>query len=72
MTTETERAIGLLSQSGKTVERADDRLLIGCAANEIPGINKMLVEQGIPVLEITHQRLSLEQLYFTLTGSDRQ
>lgn len=70
-TTEAERAVGLLNQAGMTVERADDRLLIGCAADQIPGINKMLVEQGIPILEITHQRLSLEQLYFTLTGPGR-
>ena len=62
--------------NGRKAERgwlkSGDRLLIGCAAERIPEINKMLVEHGIPVLEITHQRLSLEQLYFTLTGPGRQ
>ncbi len=71
-TAEAERAAGLLNQTGMAVEREGDRLLIGCAAERIPEINKMLVEHGIPVLEITHQRLSLEQLYFTLTGPRRQ
>ncbi len=71
-TAEAERAAGLLNQTGMAVEREGDRLLIGCAVERIPEINKMLVEHGIPVLEITHQRLSLEQLYFTLTGPVRQ
>jgi len=68
-TPETERASELLSRAGIPVERTESRLIVGCSGERIPEINKMLVEGGIPVLEITHQRLSLEQLYFNLTGS---
>jgi ABC-2 type transport system ATP-binding protein len=70
-TSEAERASELLTHAGIAVERTDGRLLVGCAGERIPEINRMLVEHGIPVLEITHQRLSLEQLYFNLTGPGR-
>ena len=71
-TPETERASELLSRAGIPVERTEGRLIVGCPGERIPEINKMLVEGGIPVLEITHQRLSLEQLYFNLTGSSHR
>jgi ABC-type multidrug transport system ATPase subunit len=71
-TSETERASELLSRAGIPVERTEGRLIVGCAGERIPEINKMLVEGGIPVWEITHQRLSLEQLYFNLTGSSHR
>jgi len=70
-TPETERASELLSREGIPVERTDGRLVVGCPVERIPEINRMLVENGIPVLEIVHQRLSLEQLYFNLTGASR-
>ena len=61
----------MLTRDGNAVERVDDRLLVGCTVERIPEINRILVEQGIPVLEITHQRFSLEQLYFNLTAPER-
>jgi ABC-2 type transport system ATP-binding protein len=70
-TSEAARAFELLSREGVAVERIDDRLLVGCTVEGIPEINRTLVENGIPVQEITHQRFSLEQLYFSLTASGR-
>jgi ABC-2 type transport system ATP-binding protein len=70
-TSEAERATELLRRAGIAVETGVDRLVVGCAGERIPEINRMLVESGIPVAEITHQRLSLESLYFNLTGADR-
>jgi len=70
-TPDAERASGILAGEGIPVEREGDRLLVGCAADRIPQINKMLVEHGVPVMEITRRRLSLEQLYFNLTSRSR-
>lgn len=70
-TSEAARAFDVLTRGGNAVERVDDRLLVGCSVERIPEINKTLVEHGIPVMEITHQRFSLEQLYFNLTASER-
>jgi ABC-2 type transport system ATP-binding protein len=71
-TSEAARAFELLNRAGVAVERVDDRLLVGCTAGQVPEINRMLVEHGIPVQAITQQRLSLEQLYFNLTASGRE
>jgi ABC-2 type transport system ATP-binding protein len=70
-TSEAARAFDVLTRDGNAVERVDDRLLVGCTVDRIPEINRILVEQGIPVQEITYQRFSLEQLYFNLPASER-
>jgi len=70
-TSEAGRAFDVLTGCGVAVERIDGRLLVGCTAERVPEINRTLVEHGIPVMEITHQRFSLEQLYFRLTASER-
>jgi len=70
-TSEAARAFEVLKRGGVPVERVDDRLLVGCAGEQVPAINKTLVEHGIPVREIVHQRFSLEQLYFSLTTARR-
>jgi len=70
-TPEAERASELIAQAGVAVERVNGRLLVGCPVERVPEINKTLVQHGIPVMEITHQRLSLEQLYFNLTAAGR-
>ena len=66
-TTEIEQASALLSREGIQAERTESRLVVSCPGERIPAINKLLVESGIPVMEITHHRPSLEQLYFNLT-----
>jgi len=70
-TPDTQRAVELLGGAGILVERSEGRLIVGCPGERIPEINRMLVENGIAVQEITHRRLSLEQLYFNLTGQAR-
>jgi len=71
VTPDAARACEILGRAGVPVEREEDRLLVGCAGERIPEINKMLVEHGVAVMEIIRRRLSLEQLYFNLTGRDR-
>ena len=69
-TSESTRAAELLHDLGVAVEHYGGRLVVGCTGERIPEINALLVHGGMPIHEITPQRLSLEQLYFRLTAAE--
>ena len=68
-TSQPERAIRILQERGIALEvENENELIVFCPEHEIPELNRLLVESGIPILELSRIRRSLEHLYFNLTA----
>ncbi|MEU8568630.1 ATP-binding cassette domain-containing protein [Streptomyces pathocidini] len=65
-----DRLISALREKGRSV-RADDGLLrIGAPADWAPELNRIATAMGITLARLTVYRPSLEEAFFTLTGTD--
>ncbi len=68
-TSQPERASRFLRELGVEVAvQNGERIVAFCPEQDIPRLNRLLVEENIPVLELSRIRRSLEHLYFNLTG----
>ena len=64
-----ERAARILRQQQVEVKvENENRIVAFCPEQDIPRLNRLLVENDIPVLELSRIRRSLEHLYFNLTA----
>jgi ABC-2 type transport system ATP-binding protein len=64
-------ALAALSQWGKDVRTEGERIVLSVSDEEaLPEINRCLVERGASVYSIVPQRLSLEDLFIQVVGTD--
>jgi len=67
----TERVLERLAQWGQDVRADGDNILLSIKEEKaLPEINRCLVEQGVDVYSIVPQRLSLEDLFIQVVGTD--
>ncbi len=67
----TPEMLGGLSQWGKDVRTEGESILMSVSDEEVlPQINRSLVERGVDVYAIIPQRLSLEDLFIQVVGTD--
>jgi ABC-2 type transport system ATP-binding protein len=66
-----DRVLERLAQWGQDVRADGDNILLSIKEEKVlPEINRCLVEQGVDVYSIVPQRLSLEDLFIQVVGTD--
>ena len=67
----TAEMLPALAQWGRDVRAAGEHILLSVTDEDaLPAINRCLVEQGVDVYSIVPQRLSLEDLFIQVVGTD--
>jgi ABC-type multidrug transport system ATPase subunit len=70
MTKEIEREIRNIKEIGNVRVDGDHLSLTASDEDQLPRINRLLVERGVEVFSIKPQKVSLEDLFFEIVGTD--